>query len=192
MYSIMADENMGRRVRGRLKKCGRGVQIYPLAKIANPHVVEIGDYSRIDDFTFMNGGQGVKIGRYVHISCFASIIGGGELIVDDYAVIGYGARIITGTDTYQSGKRMSTLLPEEQRCVVRGKVVVGKDAFIGANVVVHPDVRIGEGAVIGSNSLVCKDIDPWSVNVGSPCKKIAERPRVTLQDTETERDNASE
>ena len=177
-----SDENMGENVKRRLKKCGKDVKIFPLAKIANPEVVEIADYSMIDDFTFINGGRGIKIGRYVHIASFASITGGGELIIGDYVVLGNGSRILTGTDTYYGGKRMSTALPEEQRNVIRGKVVIEKDAFIGTNVVLHPNVRIGEGAVIGSNSLVLKDVEPWSINVGSPCRKVGERPKVAVPD----------
>ena len=77
---------------------------------------------------------------------------------------------------------MSTALPLEQRNVVRGKVVIEKDAFLGTNVVVHPNVKIGEGAIIGSNSLVLKDVESWSINIGSPCKKVGERPRVVVED----------
>lgn len=136
----------------------------------------------IDDFTFIYGGQGIVIGRYVHIASFVSIIGGGELIVGDYADIACGARILTGSDTYYGGTRMSSALPLEQRNVLRGKVVIMKDAFIGTNSVVHPDVTIGEGAIIGSNSLVLKDIETWSINAGSPCRKIGMRPRINLHD----------
>jgi len=177
------DQNMGERVKERLRSYGRDVRIYPLAKIVNPEVIEIGDYSMMGDFTFTNGGIGVRIGRYVNIACFACIIGGGELTVGDYAVIGYGSRIITGTDSHNTGKRLSSPLPrEEQRDVSRGRVIIEKDVFVGANVVVHPNVKIGEGAIIGSNSLVLKDVEPWSINVGSPCRKIGERPRVTVED----------
>jgi galactoside O-acetyltransferase len=66
--------------------------------------------------------------------------------------------------------------------VILGRTIIEKDAFIGANVVVHPNVTIGEGAVIGSNSLVLKDVEPWSINVGNPCRKIKERSRVTMED----------
>jgi galactoside O-acetyltransferase len=180
---IMFDEsNMGEKVKGKLRKCGKGVLIYPLARIAKPEVVEVADYAKIDDFVFINGGQGVKIGRYVHISAFTSIFGGGELIVEDYAGLSEGVRIVTGTETYQGGKRMSAALPLDQRNVILGIVVIEKDAFIGTNSVVHPNVRIGEGAIIGSGSLVLSDIEPWSINVGSPCRKIGERPRVIVPD----------
>ena len=68
---------MGEEVKERLKKCGQEVKIYPLVKIVKPEVIEIGDYSMIDDFTFIYGGKGIKIGRYVHIASFASIISAG-------------------------------------------------------------------------------------------------------------------
>ena len=179
---IFNDENMGEKVKSRLKKCGENVKIYFLAKIVKPEVIEVGDHSMVDDFTFIYGGKGIKIGRYVHIASFVSIIGGGELILGDYTVLANGSRILTGTDTYYGGKRMSTALPLEQRNVVRGKIVIEKDAFIGTNAVVHPNVSIGEGAIIGSNSLVLKDVEPWSINVGSPCEKVGERSRVVVGD----------
>lgn len=176
------DELLGEGVRSRLKSCGRDVKIYPLAKIARPESVEIGEGSMIDDFTFINGGLSTSIGRYVHIASFASIIGGGELAVGDYCVLATGSRVITGTDTYYGGKRMSTALPLEQRNLVRGRVDLEKDVFVGANSVIHPNVKIGQGAVIGSCSLVLKDVEPWSINVGCPCKKIGDRPRIKVED----------
>jgi acetyltransferase-like isoleucine patch superfamily enzyme len=165
-----------------LKGIGKDVTIYPLAKIVNEQNVEIGDHSKIDDFVFINGGRGTRIGRYVHIASFVSIIGGGELEIGDYGAVACGARIITGTNTHKGGKRMSASLPLNQQGLEIGKVVIGKDAFIGTNVVVHPNVVIGEGAVIGSNSLVLQDIEPWSINVGSPAKRVGTREKVKLPD----------
>ena len=104
----------------------------------------IGDHSQIGDFTFINGGKDIKIGRYVHMTSLVNIIGGGKLILGVYTVIATGARVLTGTDTYYGGKRMSTALPLKQRNVVRGKIVIENDAFIGTNVVVHPNVKIGD------------------------------------------------
>jgi acetyltransferase-like isoleucine patch superfamily enzyme len=172
----------GEQVIEKLKMCGQKVKIFPLSKIIKPEVIEIGDYSMIDDFTFIYGGKGIKIGKYVHIASFVSVIGGGNLVVGNYADISCGSRILTGTDTYNNGRRMSSALPRSQRKVIVGKVVIEKDVFIGTNVVIHPNVRIGKGAIIGSNSLVLKNIEPWSINVGSPCKKIGERPRVAVPD----------
>ena len=164
------------------KKIGKNVKIFEYAKIVKPEVIEIDDYSEIDDFCFIYGGRGIKIGRYVHISRFVSVIGGGELILGDYTVLADGARILTGTDTYYGGSRMSTMLPIEQRNPNVSFVRIEKDAFVGTNSIVHPGVVIGEGAIIGSNSLVLKNVEPWTINVGSPCKVISKRPKVIYKD----------
>ncbi|HDZ17408.1 MAG TPA: acyltransferase [archaeon] len=161
-------------------KRGENVKIFEYAKILNPEVIEIGDFSEIDDFTFIYGGKGIKIGKYVHISRFVSVIGGGKLYLGDYSVLADGSRILTGTDTYKNGARMSTCLPKEQRNVIVSYVKIEKDAFIGTNSIVHPGVTIGEGAIIGSNSLVLKDIKPWTINVGSPTRIIGQRPKIEL------------
>lgn len=165
-----------------LKEAGKNLNIFEHAKIIKPEVIEIGDHSEIDDFTFIYGGKGIKIGRYVHISRFFSIIGGGELYLGDYTVLADGVRILTGTDSYYGGARMSTCLPIEQRNLKLSFVRIEKDAFIGTNAIVHPGVTIGEGAIIGSNSLVLKDVEPWTINVGSPCKVIKKRPKVKFKD----------
>jgi len=62
-----------------------------------------------------------------------------------------------------------------------GKVVIEYDAYIGANCTIMPNLAVGEGAVIGAHSFVNKDVEPWSICVGSPCRKIGERPRVTVR-----------
>ena len=67
------DERMGENVKKQSKRCGRNVRIYPLAKIVKSELIEIGDYSHIDDFSFFNGGKGLNTGKYVHIASFVSI-----------------------------------------------------------------------------------------------------------------------
>lgn len=162
----------------KLKHCGENVKIFPLVKIIHPELVEIGEGTQIDDFTFINGGKGTHIGKYNHIASFVSVVGGGELITGDFVGIATGSRIITGTHHYGQGQRISPLIPEEDQCVIRGKIILERDVFIGANVVVHPNVTIGEGAIVGSGSLVTKDIKPWTINVGAPAKVIGTRPKI--------------
>ncbi len=54
-------------------------------------------------------------------------------------------------------------------------VEVGNDVWIGDNVVILHNLKIGDGAIIGTNSLVTKDIEPYSINVGSPTRIIRYR-----------------
>ena len=49
-------------------------------------------------------------------------------------------------------------------------VEIGNDCWIGGNVVILPGVTIGEGSTIGAASVVTRDVPPFSVAVGSPCK----------------------
>jgi len=157
---------------------GEHIQIYPQAKIIKPEVITIGDYVMIDDFTFIYGGNGIVMKERVHIASFVSIIGGGLLFMGKFCALAAGVRVIVGTNTYKGGYHMTASAKIEEQNLVRGTTVMGDDVVIGTNSVIHPNVNIGDGAIIGSNSLVLKDVEPWTINVGSPCKVIGIRERI--------------
>lgn len=54
-------------------------------------------------------------------------------------------------------------------------VTIENDVWIGENASILGGVKIGNGAIIGANSLVTKDIEPYSINVGSPSRIIGYR-----------------
>ena len=61
------------------------------------------------------------------------------------------------------------------RSVIKSKerwIIIGNDAWLGAGVIVLPEVTIGEGAIIGAGSVVTKDIPAHSVAVGNPARVI--------------------
>ena len=64
----------------KLAHAGEGIRIYEQCKIARPESVSIGDGTQIDDFVFINGGDGVELGRFNHIASFVSVVGGGRLV----------------------------------------------------------------------------------------------------------------
>lgn len=53
-------------------------------------------------------------------------------------------------------------------------VKIGKNCWLGAGVAVLPGVTIGDGSVIGAGSVVTKDIPPFVVAYGNPCKVVRE------------------
>ena len=55
------------------------------------------------------------------------------------------------------------------------RVNIGNDVWIGADVVLKPDITIGDGAIIASNSVVTKDVPPYMIVGGVPAKIL--RPR---------------
>ena len=54
-------------------------------------------------------------------------------------------------------------------------VVIEKDVWLGANVMVLPGVRIGEGAVVGAGSVVTRSIPAMTMAAGNPARIIRER-----------------
>lgn len=55
-------------------------------------------------------------------------------------------------------------------------LVIEDDVWIGHNVMILPNVLfIGRGAVIGAGSVVTKNVDPYTVVVGNPARKIRDR-----------------
>ncbi len=58
-----------------------------------------------------------------------------------------------------------------------GKISIGNNTFIGADVTVMPNVKIGNNCVIGTGSVVTKDVPDNTVYAGNPAKFIC-----TLED----------
>ena len=72
--------------------------------------------------------------------------------------------------------------PSLEDLPLKGDTVVGNDVWIGQNVTILPGVHIGDGAIIGANSLVSKDVPPYCIVGGNPCREI--RPRFDKELTE--------
>ena len=58
---------------------------------------------------------------------------------------------------------------------VPGTIVIENNVWIGAHVVILPNVKIGHATVIGAGSIVTKDIPPFSVAAGNPARIIKSR-----------------
>jgi len=50
----------------------------------------------------------------------------------------------------------------------RGKIIIGKNAFIGPHSVILKNVEIGEGAVVMAGSVVNKNVPPFTMVGGAP------------------------
>ena len=57
----------------------------------------------------------------------------------------------------------------------KGKIIVEDDVWIGMNALILSGVKIGKGAIIGAGSVISKDIPPYAIAVGNPCKVIKYR-----------------
>ena len=52
---------------------------------------------------------------------------------------------------------------------------IGNDVWIGNHVKIMDGVKIGDGAVLGLGCVVTGDVEPYSINVGTPAKTIGYR-----------------
>jgi acetyltransferase-like isoleucine patch superfamily enzyme len=52
------------------------------------------------------------------------------------------------------------------------EVIIEDDVWIGFNSIILKGVHIGRGAIIGAGSVVTKDVEAWTVNVGNPLRCV--------------------
>jgi len=57
----------------------------------------------------------------------------------------------------------------------KGDVIIGNDVWIGEDVFILSGVIIGDGCCIGAKSVVTKNMSPYSICVGQPCREIKKR-----------------
>jgi putative colanic acid biosynthesis acetyltransferase WcaF len=60
--------------------------------------------------------------------------------------------------------------------LVAKPIVIGENAWLGADVFVGPGVSVGELCVVGARSVVVKDLPARTVCAGNPCRVLKERP----------------
>ncbi|KAJ5235786.1 uncharacterized protein N7469_004954 [Penicillium citrinum] len=108
-------------------------------------------------------GCNVVIGRDCFINWNMTILDTSLVIIGDRVQIASEVRIYSATH--------ETSILSRRKFVEYGHPVkIGDDCWIGGGVIILPGVSIGEGCTIGAGSVVTKDIPPFSVAVGNPCK----------------------
>jgi acetyltransferase-like isoleucine patch superfamily enzyme len=110
-------------------------------------------------------GKHIHLGKNVFVNAHSYFMDGNTITIGDNAFIGPNCGFYTNTHPEDIDRRNAGLekaLP----------ITIGDNVWLGGNVSVLPGVTIGEGCVIGAGSVVSRDIPPYSVAVGSPCRVI--------------------
>jgi len=142
---------------------------------AFPKGVHLSEFSFIDKNVIIMS-KTARVGRRVHIAPFVFISGGGDFEIEDYACIATKSSIITSTEVLKDGARCSgPMVSADQRKVLRGKVKIEKDAFVGASVTILPNVTLKQGSVAGAGVTIARDTEEWGIYALPLAKKIGDR-----------------
>jgi dTDP-4-amino-4,6-dideoxy-D-glucose acyltransferase len=159
------------------KSYGEDVFIHESAIIKHPHLCNIGSHVAIDNGVTIS--TMITIGDYVHIAPYVVTIGGKttRVIFEDFSFCAAGTKIVTGSEDYTGEGLVGPTIPLEMRKLILNDVTFKKFSGCGVNCSIMPGVTFGEGAILGANSLAVKDLEPWTIYVGSPAKPIKIRNR---------------
>ena len=108
-------------------------------------------------------GEGVYLGEDVIV---AEILEDSsvKLVLGDRVSVAPRVTFVTSSDPNNS--RISPLYVTP----LRGRIVVGNDAWIGTGAIILPNVTIGEQAVVGAGAVVTKDVPRRAIVAGVPAR----------------------
>jgi acetyltransferase-like isoleucine patch superfamily enzyme len=106
--------------------------------------------------------QGVEFGKYCSIAPNLKIMG----INHDY---NYPA---VQNTFYKVLFNSNHPIDEKSKTYSKGRIVIGNDVWIGEDVYILSGVTVGDGCCIGCRSVITKDLPPYTICVGQPCKPV--------------------
>lgn len=172
-------------------------------QINSPKNIILDKTSQICQNSILNASKGtIFLGKNTRIGNSTELVSAEnkKLIVKDYSTIYSNCKLLgnieieryctLATNIYMSsGNHYAFNQPEllvkiqdqivfsnqEGRNDHNKKIHIHEDVWIGNGVFITSGITIGRGAVIGSSAVLTKDVEPYSVMVGIPARKIKSR-----------------
>lgn len=176
-------EDLLRKQNEQVAKFGKNTIFHDNCRIANlaakPERVTFGENCHIyGDVVVYNYGGSVRFGDNCSLGEHSRIVSAKNIDIGNRVMIAHNVNIIDNNshpkdanlrhedfvNTYLSGMKEYDLGASE--------IKIEDDVWIGFNSIILKGVTIGRGAIIGAGSLVLKDVEPWTVNVGNPLRCI--------------------
>lgn len=108
-------------------------------------------------------GNHIHFGEDVFVNINSYFMDGGEIFIGNHVFIGPSCGFYTATHPLDADRRNQGL---EKALPIH----IEDDVWIGANVVILPNVCIGKGSVIAAGSVVTHDIEAYSLAAGVPAE----------------------
>jgi acetyltransferase-like isoleucine patch superfamily enzyme len=110
-----------------------------------------------------NFGRFIRLGKNVFINHACSFLDLGGITIEDDVMIGPRVNIISEGHPVE---------PDNRKVLVLNRVVIKRNAWIGAAVTILPGVTVGENSVVAAGALVTKDVPDNTVVAGVPARVI--------------------
>lgn len=155
---------------------GRGT-LLPRCRVTWPHQVSLGADCRLEHDIYFKfdgiwaPGPTIRIGDRVFIGfgCEFNVRRGVTLGPD--CLIASGCKFVD----HDHGTTRRDVPMNQQTDGAEAEIVLGRDVWLGANVVVLKGVHIGDGAIVAAGAIVRQDIGAYEIWGGVPARKIGER-----------------
>lgn len=151
---------------------------------SDSHLVgEICKRARAIAFNMFTGNKGLNINIQRKAIFASDVVLGNNSGIGQNCIVGkstkIGENVMMGQDVMiytRNHKSSNVSLPMKQQGFdqVRG-VTIGDDVWIGSRVIILPGVIVGNGSILGAGSVISKDVEPYSVVVGNPGRKVKDR-----------------
>lgn len=170
-------ENMFFDIR-KLKHLGKGAIIGKTVRIRRPENVVIGDYSIIDDFTYISSD--LEMGNYCHIASNCVLSGGGgKLKMGDFVGLSSHCCIYSTSSDYISASLDMPSIPEGLKFGgIAEDVILEDHVLLGSHSIVLPGARLPMGFATTAQTVVRKTKTgyvPWTLYSGFKCEKLIKR-----------------
>lgn len=163
-----------------LASFGENVLISRKVSIYGEGEISVGNNVRIDDFCILSGK--ITIGDYIHIAAYTALYGGDKGIsIHNFANLSSRISIYSISDDYTGETMTNPIIPDKFKNILSQEVIIERHVIIGSGCVVLPGVILKEGSSFGAMTLINRNSEPWSINVGIPFKKIKDRSKKLLE-----------
>lgn len=134
---------------------------------------------------YVDYGQFITLGKNVYANFNLTILDICPVVIGDDVFMGPNVSLMTPMHSFWPAERnMRKRADGSAYDYEYGKpITIGRNCWLASNVTVIGGVTIGEGCVIGAGSVVTKDIPPYSLAAGNPCRvirKITEADRLGI------------
>ena len=113
------------------------------------------------------GGRHVHFGKNIYANFNLALVDDTHIYVGDYTQ--FGPNVVLATAGHPVNPEL-----RERAYQYNAPIRIGRNCWLGANVVVVPGVTIGDNVVVGAGSVVTRDLPDNVVAVGNPCKILRE------------------